>query len=161
MTKLALLDALVEFTKEKTKDLLLMVAQQENDEQPPEPRPADVYRMRLPDGTSATKKAPYIIHQIIASKDGISDGRKYSQVVVRSIFCVYHQDDQEGSLALLELMERLRVDLLKSIVIGRQFKLDEDEGVDALIYTDNTAPFFAGEMMTTWYVPVVKREVTI
>ena len=78
--------------------------------------------------------------------------------VVRSIFCVYCNDEQEGALHLLNLMERLRIRLLQDVVIGGQFELDLEAGIEVLIYPENTAPYFAGEMSTTWKMPSVERK---
>lgn len=39
-------------------------------------------------------------------------------VSVRSIFCCYNPDEQEGDLALLNMMERFRVELLKVRKVG-------------------------------------------
>ena len=46
MTKVVLLKQLKEFTEQRTKDLLLPVASQKDDKEPPEDRAADVYRAR-------------------------------------------------------------------------------------------------------------------
>ncbi len=61
---------------------------------------------------------------------------------------------------MLNLMERLRLHLLKKVVIGDQFELDKAAGVEALAYPDDTAPYYAGELVTTWKLPAVEREVT-
>ena len=55
-------------------------------------------------------------------------------------------------------MERLRIALMKSCVVG-QFEIDLQEGIETLIYPADTAPYFAGEMVTTWHMPSVRREV--
>jgi hypothetical protein len=162
MTKIILLDRLAEFTAEHTKDIILPVRRQKDDYADPEPRAAAVYKMRLIKEEAAQKAAPYIIHQIITGKDAKPEGeRQNGCVVVRSIFCVYSDDAQEGSLLLLNLMERLRIAVLKQIVLGKQFQLSlhGDDGLDTLIYPDDTAPYFAGEMMSTWLLPSVEREV--
>ncbi len=162
MNKTVLLEKLKEFTEKSVKDILLPVKQQENDFHKGFERAAEVYLMRLPDSNSAKKKAPYIIHQFITGKDSRKNGNTgKSKVIIRSIFCVYSPDEQEGSLMLLELMERLRIDLLKTEVIGHQFALDLEEGVEVLAYPDDTAPYFAGEMITSWFMPFVEREVNL
>ena len=71
----------------------------------------------------------------------------------------YNDDEQEGGLMLLNLMERLRIRLLREVVIGRRFQLDLESGLETFIYPDDTAPYYAGEMTTTWRVPGVEREV--
>ncbi len=161
MTKSILLERLVNFSKEATKDLIMPVRMQEHDTKQ-QHRAADNYKMRLPDSSAAQKKAPYIIHQIVTGKDQQRHGDKAkSGTVVRSVFCVYNEDEQEGALMLLNLMERLRISLLKTVVIGNQFELDLDAGLETMIYPDDTAPYYAGEMISTWKLPAVEREVML
>lgn len=159
MTRIILLEQLKKLTEEVTHDIILPTKMQKGDEEQ-EYRSADVFLMRLPDSTAATKKAPYVLHQLITSKDTQATGERVSaSAVVRSIFCVYNNDEQEGGLALLNLMERLRIQLLKQVVVGDQFTLDLSAGLEALVYPDDTAPFYAGEMISTWRLPAVEREV--
>lgn len=158
-SRVDLLERLKEVTQDAIKDLILPVRiQREGEDQ--SYRSADVYLMRLPDSKSATKKAPYIIHQMITGRDMQEEGQRVTSTVqVRSIFCVYSDDEQEGGLMLLGLMERLRIKLLKQVVIGERYQLDLTQGAEALIYPDDTAPYFAGEMVTTWKIPSIEREV--
>lgn len=161
MTKVILLDRLKEFTEQATRNLIMPVRVQEGDTEQGY-RPADVYKMRLPDGNAAKKKAPYIIHQIITGKDVQAEGeRPYSDAVIRSIFCVYNNDEQEGAVMLLNLIERLRIELLRTVVIGNQFRLDLKSGIETLIYPDDTAPYYMGEMISNWEIPAVEREVIL
>ena len=60
---------------------------------------------------------------------------------------------------LLNLMERLRIALLERVVIGQQCTLDLQAGLETLVYPDDTAPYFAGEMVSTWKLPAVQRKV--
>lgn len=160
MDKTKLLDDLKSFTEEVTKDLILPVRAQKNNPDP-KPRAADVYKMRLPDSKSSTLKAPYILHQVITGNDTQPSGQRIDcRATVRSIFVVYCEDEQEGGMNLLNLMERLRIALLKQCVIGNQYELNLQEGVDTMIYPDDTAPYFMGEMVTTWNLPPVQREVS-
>ena len=62
---------------------------------------------------------------------------------------------------LLNLMERIRVALLRQVVIGEQFTLDLEAGLEVLGYPDDTAPYFVGEMISTWILPPVEREVNL
>ena len=160
MTKVVLLKRLKEFTKEKTKDLLLPVAQQKEDKEPPQDRPAEVYRTRLPNSRAAQKKAPYVLHQVITGKDAQPAGQAAtSRVTIRTIFCVYHKDEEEGGLALLNLMERLRVGMLEDQIIGKQFCLDLEAGLETLVYPEDSAPYYAGEMISVWKLPIIERKV--
>lgn len=161
MTRIALLEQLREFTKAVTKDIIMPTMMEKGDAAKTE-RPAEVFLMRLPDSRAAKKKAPYILHQLITGNDEQRGGeRAESRAMIRTIFCVYHDNEQEGSLALLNLMERLRIELLRKVVIGNQFRLDLEAGLETLVYPDDTAPFFAGEIVSTWKLPAVEREVIL
>lgn len=160
MTRTELLEHLKAFTLEVTKDIILPVAQQKEDKTPPLPRAPAVYKMRLPDSNAAKKKAPYIIHQVLNGKDIQEPGTfPTGDTVVRTIFAVYHRDEQEGGLALLELMERMRLALLVQQVIGKQFKLNLQAGLETLAYPDGSAPYFGGEMISVWRMPPIERKV--
>jgi len=159
MTKTMLLEALSAFTRDTTKDLILPTRMQKGDSEQCY-RAADVYKMRLPDSSAAQKKAPYILHQVIGGRDVQPEGGKSeATAAVRTIFCVYSEDEQEGGLILLELMERLRIALLRAGVVDSRFELDLKSGVETLTYPDDSAPYYAGEMSTVWKMPAVEREV--
>ena len=170
-TKVGLLYALEEFTKRATGDILLPVKRQSRDEQEPKPRTAAVFKARLPDMASFEKKAPFILHQAVTGEDAIKNVNKgtgqqtrremTSICVVRSVFCVYHPDEQEGGLALLDLMEAMRMELLLFPLLKKTFELDLDEGISQMVYPETgergTAPYYLGEMVTTWKLPPVRR----
>lgn len=161
MNRVILLHRLKDFTEEATKDLLLPVKiQSEKDTQTE--RTAEVHLMRLPDSKAAHKKAPYVLHQFITGADQQAPGtRDTSTATVRSIFCVYSDNEEEGGMHLLNLMERVRIALLRQRVIGDQFTLDLEAKLETLCYPDDTAPYFAGEMVSVWKLPAVEREVTL
>ena len=109
--------------------------------------------------TSSDKKAPYIIHSVITGHDHQTPGEPVEcTAVVRTLFCVYHPDEEEGGLALLNLIERLRIELLRNVVV-EDYTLDLSQGVETLVYPDNTAPYYMAEMATVWKLPPIKREV--
>lgn len=162
MSKVILLERLKEFTEDVTGEILLPVAHQKGDPEPPPPRVAQVFLARVPDGKASKKKAPYILHQVIAGRDEqTEEPRPSSSAVVRTVFCVYHPDEQQGGMALLALMEQLRIAFLERPILGAQFTLDTQAGIETVIYSDegehSTAPYYLGEMMTTWHLPPVKR----
>ncbi len=172
MTRIILLERLRDFTKAATENLLLPVSppngvewmDEDGNPQTPEYRAPEVFLTGLPDIHSYTSKAPYIMHQLITCRDvHIPGSQATSSAVVRSVFCVYDENGAEGGMALLEFMERLRIALEKTRVIGKQFRLDLEAGVDTLVYTDSeeTAPYYLGEMITRWWMPTVKEEVDI
>lgn len=170
-TKVGLLYALKDFTALATGDMKLPVKRQSKDTKDPEPRVASVHLTRLPDMASFEKKAPFILHQAVTSSDELENTNKgtglqirrelKSTAVIRSVFCVYHPNEEEGGLALLNLMETMRVGLLLRPLLDNKFKLDLDEGISQMVYPETgergTAPYYLGEMVTTWKLPPVKR----
>lgn len=161
MTVVNLLEEMKKFSLENTKDLIMPTSIKEGDIET-NGRTAEVYLMRLPDSKSAKKKAPYILHQFINSSSGQQSGQNdKSNAVIRSIFCVYSDNEQEGGLMLLNLMERMRIGLLKSCVLGNRFVLDKTAGVETMAYPDDTAPYYCGEMVSNWIMPSVEREVPL
>lgn len=60
---------------------------------------------------------------------------------------------------LLNLMERLRIYLLQRVVIGGKYQLNLEAGLETLIYPNESAPYYVGEMVSTWDMPSVEREV--
>lgn len=161
MTRVMMLDALKEFLQEKTNHLLLPVSVQRNDTRN-EDRAPEVYKMRLPDSSAAKKVAPYILVQFITGRDVQTEGNwSESTAQVRFVFVVYGADEQEGSMHLMNLMETVRIALLKQVVIGNSFKLDTDTGLETLVYPEDTAPYYAGEMMATFFLPPIPREVRL
>lgn len=145
------------FTEKAIKDLLLPVKQQKENDSALE-RASAVHCMRLPNSRKAETKAPYILHQIVT---GVDEQHPQNQIesttTVRSIFCVYCDDEEKGGIHLLNLMERVRIALLQEIVISEKYELDISQKLEMLVYPDDTAPYFVGEMMSTWILPPVKR----
>lgn len=171
-TKVGLLYELKEFTENATGKMLLPVKRQSKDEKEPAPRAASVFLARLPDMQSFEKKAPFILHQVVTGEDGIENVNKgtgmqirremQSTCVVRSVFCVYCKDEQEGGLLLLNLMEEMRMALLQyPTMLNKVFELDLNERISQMVYPETgergTAPYYLGEMVTTWKLPPIKR----
>lgn len=169
MTRVTLLEQLAAFTERCIADLRLPAQMQEEDEMSPPFRVPAVYYPCLPDLHLYAQYAPFITHEVVTSQDGAEQfptGVKLrkSTAVVRTCFCVYHENEQEGRLSLLTVMERLRIALLEKCVVGDQFRLDLDAGVETLVYPGNpsqtaVSPFYLGEMITTWKLPIIERKV--
>lgn len=127
-------------------------------------RVPEIYLQRLPDSKSAKKKAPYVLIQLITAAD-VQDERKQddSYATIRIILCVYDDDEQEGSLGLLNLAGRIRIGLLKACTFGdnNAFVLDKTEKLEFMAYPDDTAPYYAGEMIGLVHLPPIKREVRL
>lgn len=157
MTPLELLDALKAFIEENTKDILLPVRVDRKSGEAKE-RPAEVYKMRLPTKDAETKRIPYVLLQYIKSTDTQTAGQPpESSCMVRIVAATYSEDGEEGAMCVLNLLTRIRVALLRDGVIAERFMLKPP--VEMIVYPDSTPPYYLGEMMTEWRMPIVESEV--
>lgn len=157
MTPLELLDALKAFIEENTKDILLPVRVDRKSGEAKE-RPAEVYKMRLPTKDAETKRIPYVLLQYIKSTDTQTAGEPpESSCMVRIVAATYSEDGEEGALCVLNLLTRIRIALLRDGVIAERFMLKPP--IEMIVYPDSTPPYYLGEMMTEWRMPIVESEV--
>lgn len=159
MTANDFLEAVKVFTTGVVGDIILPCYPVKGDSGPCHRAPA-VYKQKLPDMYDFEKKTPYIIHQVVSTASGQSPGeRTKSRLVLRSVFCIYHPQSDEGALALLELMERFRIGILKTRILDSRYEIDlEKSQLETLMYPEESDPFFAGEMVSEWKMPSVERE---
>lgn len=157
MTANMLLDALKEFIQEQTKDIILTVrAKTESGER--KERCADVYTMKLPNKDAETKLIPYILLQFINGKDEQKEGEPpQSECNVRIVVATYSEDGGIGATDVLNVLTRIRVALIKKAVISDQFELKMP--LEYIVYPDDTAPYYLGEMLSIWRMPTIEREV--
>lgn len=160
MTRVWLLESLKVRMEQDTKDLIMPTKPQKGDTEEIT-RAAEVWSGRLPDMTSTTKKAPYVLNTVLTSRFMQNPGvPPESYVTVRTIFCVYNPDENEGALMLLNLMDRIRISFQRNPIVDGKYELNmAGDGITDLVYPDSTAPFYMGEMLTEWQMPPVEREV--
>ena len=157
MTPLELLDALKAFIEENTKDILLPVRVDRKSGEAKE-RPAEVYKMRLPTKDAETKRIPYVLLQYIKSTDTQTAGEPpESSCMVRIVAATYSEDGEEGAMCVLNLLTRIRIAFLRDGVIAEHFMLKPP--IEMIVYPDSTPPYYLGEMMTEWRMPIVESEV--
>lgn len=157
MTPIYLLEALTEFVKEQTKDIILPVRVRKEGTEDKE-RAANVYKMALPKKEDQTQKAPYILLQVLNGKDDKPDGGlQRNMCAIRIVVVVYAESAEHGTYHVLNIISRLRSELEKVGVIGGKFTLQMP--LEYIIYPDNIPPYFVGEMMTNWHGPTIQREV--
>ena len=157
MTPLELLDALKAFIEENTKDILLPVRVDRKSGEAKE-RPAEVYKMRLPTKDAETKRIPYVLLQYIKSSDTQTAGQMpESSCMVRIVAATYSVVGEEGALCVLNLLTRIRIAFLRDGVIADRFMLKPP--IEMIVYPDSTPPYYLGEMMTEWRMPIVESEV--
>lgn len=159
MTPFVLLEELKKFIEAETKDLLLPV-RMERDSTEPKERIPEVYVMRLKNKAENTKKIPYILLQFIKSEDSHPEGKTVCcESWVRIIAATYGENEDEGALAVLNILTRIRLALLRTGMVGKQFILSPP--LETIVYPDSTAPYYLGEMMTVWRMPKMESEVTL
>lgn len=150
-----------DFVHEAIKNFSLPTAIQKDDVDN-KPRAPGLHLMRLPRSNSYKKYAPYIIIQVATGKDGQPTGkRSQSAVNMRLIFCTYCENEEEGALMLVNVMDAVRIKLLEEVVIAKKYKVDTDAGIEYVIYPEDTAPYYAGEMDFSVMLPPIEREVNL
>lgn len=159
MTPTILLEELKDYIKEITKDIMLPVRVSRTSDQPKE-RPAEVHLMNLPKKEDETQQVPYILIKYLTGKDEQPAGQQTdSGCMVRVIIATYAEDAEEGGMALLNVISRIRYHLLKDRLLAHQFQLDNP--LESIIYPEDTRPYYLGELMTSWSLPSIEREVII
>lgn len=160
MTRVALIEALKETCEEAVKGMDLPLSLQKGDKEV-QTRVPTVYRMRLPNSKSTNKLAPYIIVQLIDSKQVHipNEPKPKFTATVRLICCVQCEDESIGGIMLLNLLDRLQIHILKQTKIGRCFVRDVNEPFETIVYPDDTAPYFLGELIGTFHLPPIQQEV--
>lgn len=150
-----------EYLTAKTAHFRLPTAVQKGDSEQ-KFRAPEIYKMRLKNSSEAKKVAPYIIVQYVNGMDKQPEGKNSdSTAFFRFIFCVFSDDEQEGSAMLLNVMDAVRIGLLKDVVIAGRFKLDKEASLEMLVYNEDTAPYYAGELVGTFILPPIEREVPL
>lgn len=157
MTPIILLDELQKFIEEKTKNMLLPIRVDKNSGQSNE-RVAEVHKMRLPNKDAETKLIPYILLQFIKSTDDQQPGQNAEcKCNVRIVAATYSENSEEGAMCVLNLLTRIKLELIKVGVVGNQFLLCPP--IETIVYPDSSPPYYLGEMMSTWKLPAMESEV--
>ena len=156
MTPLELLDALKAYIENETRDLLLPVRVDRKSGKNNE-RSAEVHTMALPNKNAETERIPYVLLQFLTSKDEQEPGEyPESSCKIRIVAATYSEDKAEGSLCLLNLLTRIRLAFLRDGSIQNRYLLKMP--LEMIIYPDNTAPYYLGEIMSEWTLPTINTE---
>lgn len=125
-------------------------------------RPPEVHLQRLPDSKSPDKIAPYVLIQAIKWRYVQEEGKRDKAfVTLRLIGCVYGENEEEGSLRLVNLFDRLNFCLLRGCVVAKKFRLDKKTELEGIFYPEDTAPFYAGEMIGDFEMAPIVRELDL
>lgn len=150
-----LLEELKKFIEEDLKEYRLPVKQEGWTDQPLL-RPVEVYQMVMPEPDEEHEKIPYILLQMLNGRDKRGDDRRIKSVVnIRIVIEIFNRDNLEGRFQIIHIIETLRRDLWRAGTIGTAFEL---EGMEFLIYPDDTEWYHAGEVSTNWIIPSEERD---
>ncbi len=158
MTPVELLEELKGFIEKHTKDIILQVRTRRGNEEIS--RAAEVHKMKLPTKSDETERIPYILLQVLNGKDDADPGKaRSSNCKIRIVVATYSEDGGEGSYDVLNLLMRIRFNLLKTGILADKFILKHP--LEYIIYPEDTSPYYLGEMMTEWSIPSIEREVNL
>lgn len=122
--------------------------------------PLKRYKMRLPNSRQSYKNAPYCLLQYISGISRQQPGKRTeASATVRLIFCTQNENEEEGALELLNMMEAVTQRLLQDPFMGYGFILDREAGLEDLVYPDDTRPYYAGEIVATFSIHETERNV--
>lgn len=151
MIPLELLEALKIYFEEITKNMCLIARVPENGTEAGE-RPPKVFVGNLPDKESEKKTAPYILLKLLTKKTDEEE----SVCKVRVICVTFSENKQENYIQCLNLLTKLESNLLKDVVIANRYSCQKP--IETIVY-DDLEVYQIGEIMTTWELPRVKRDV--
>jgi hypothetical protein len=168
MTPIVLLEQLRDYVREQVKDIMLPVRSVKNKTTADyaarvaverAPRPPEVHLMRLPDKDAEENRIPYIVLQVLTGEDKQAVGDlPQSECRVRVVAVVYDEDASAGMMSALNVITRLRVALLRSGQVG-QFLLKPR--LEWTVYDVELNPCYVGEMMLTFEMQEIEREVNL
>lgn len=159
MTPIILLEELKTYIQDITKDIMLQVRIGRGSNEPKE-RAAEVHLMNLPKKEDEIQQVPYILLKFLTGKDEQPEGQSTeSRCMIRIIVATYSEDAGEGGVALLNVISRIRYNLLKDRLLAGQFEIMNP--LEAIIYQEDTRPYHLGEIMTNWSLPSIEREVRL
>lgn len=140
----------------------LQVALQKGDTER-QTRAPKVFCGRLPNSKSYEKYAPYIIIQYRAGYERQIRGNYSTSTAIIAFICAVHnQDEEEGSRELNNLIDLLKLAFITDGSIGGRLQVDKsDEGLISYIYTADTAPYYAGELIVGFNLAASEREVPL
>lgn len=159
MTPIILLECLEEFVKENIADIKLQVRVTNTTPGEMKERAAEVHTMRLEKKDDKIQRIPYVLIQLLKFEDNEEQpaNTPTGMTQIRFVVATYSEDGKKGSYDVLNILLRIRGRLLAAGVIGNQFEVKKP--LEAVVYTDNTEPYFFGEMIANFTIPTIQREV--
>lgn len=157
MTPIILMDSLEEFIRNATKSIILP-CRVRNDLNDVKERPAEVFKMNLPKKEDEKQRVPYILLQFIKGIDEREEGKyPLGSCSIRIVVVTYSEDRGTGEYDVLNIILKIRSELEKTGCLDCLFDLLYP--LEYLIYDGGeTYPYYVGEMMTNWSLPVPRIE---
>ena len=156
MTPIMLLDDLKKVILTCTKDLLLQVKTKQGAEKAE--RQLNVFLGAVPTKEGLTQDVPYILLRFLNGKDEQKQGEEEeSTATVRIITAVYSEDYEKGYVDCLNVISRIRIELMKNRIVGNRYQLKLP--LEYVVYEDDTGPYTIGELITNWEIPSIRQEV--
>lgn len=121
-------------------------------------RPA-VYMLHLPDKELEKPRVPYVLVQFAGARDFLDEHRERAcEIKARFVVAAYNPENPATSLGALEILERLRVGLLRFPLVADRFTLDEAAGIEREVYAADEPPYFFGALRAVYRAPAVDKE---
>lgn len=154
MTPVILLEELKKFIEESTKNILLETKNKEkNCERVPK-----VILGNLPRKEAETNDVPYIVLKFLTGKDLQEAGAQTeAKAKIRILAVTYSEDRSKGYIDALNVITKIRFDLLMKRVVGKCFKLDLP--VEYIVYEEDISPYTIAEMVCNFDIPPIEQEV--
>lgn len=109
----------------------------------------------LPSKTASNRDQPEYPFIIVRALEGkVTDEHK---VKVKLLFGTKSNDD-EGYLDVLNLVERVRIAILRSGVLERKYRLDNEQPLMWKLYEEQPQPEWVAEATMTWLLPTIREE---
>lgn len=109
----------------------------------------------LPSKTAENRNDPVFPLIIVRPMDGDSDDKE-SRAQVKLLFGT-QSDDDSGFIDVLNLMERVRILLMRQRIIDKKFRIESNWKWQFL--EDQPEPQWICQAITTWTLPQIRQEV--
>lgn len=151
-----LMETVRNFIEDDLKEIRLKVKQAEWNDQPLE-RAVKVFAYMTPNPSDNTEAVPYILLQFVkgADDEDKETSIQESTATIRGYIALYDWEAKEGQMAILNVIEKLRLDLLSRGVIGGKYELLKP--FEYRFYDDMTMPYHEAEFIMNWRIQPVKR----
>lgn len=160
MTPIELLQNLKIVTEKSLSEMRLEVKGEPGTQEVTRRRPT-VFLGKLPaKKEKLTKYIPYVLIRILSGADEQRQGNKSTAIASTRFIVATYSEDDSGYIDCLNIINRLRLNLLEAGIVGNKFLL-KDQKIEWLMYEDDTGPYTIGEMVMEWDLPPIERKVQL